>query len=235
MTKYEDVNGSCRISELLEIRKNDENKLNAMLLLGMQEDFERIPLDGLKDSSVQFLFSLAEQIICDVRLDIRFTFLVLNDTIVLIQKAENHGKVNQLFKTGVIKYLDAILEKKEKPHHNLVRSVKKHVQDNLYTKINISDLSVKLGTNASYLSRIFHQKEGITIAQYICNKRIEQAAALFSSSDYSTEEISRVLGFSSISYFGKKLKEQTGMTPNQFRLQCRTKGERSIVITKRMR
>ncbi len=116
----------------------------------------------------------------------------------------------------------------ENPLTPIIWLVKEHIHKKLNTKINIAAMAEEIGTNSSYLSRLYHQKEVITIQQYICNERLKQAEKLLRFSDYSNVEISRHVGFSSLSYFGKILKESTGMTPNQYRLQFKSKCIKSM-------
>lgn len=68
-----------------------------------------------------------------------------------------------------------------------------------------------------YLCRLFKKKMGLTIMEYVLKTRITMAKEMLLSSDLSVTEISESCGFSSISYFSRVFKAETGMTPLQYK------------------
>lgn len=75
---------------------------------------------------------------------------------------------------------------------------------------------------ASYMSkyhlcRLFKEKMGLTIMQYVLKTRITMAKEMLLNSVLSVTEISESCGFSSISYFSRAFKCDTGVTPLQYR------------------
>lgn len=177
----------------------------------------------IRNEYVLFMVALSEKIIRDRLLEVETAFSLLNAEIQLIEAAQSDVEAVQVVLAGVLEYIRCIDERIKKSRHCLIILVKEYIQSNINSKINIAAMAENIGTNSSYLSRLFHQKEGITIQQYICNQRIKQAENLLRFSNHTNEEISRFLGFSSQSHFGKTLKESTGMTPNQYRLQYKVR------------
>lgn len=173
----------------------------------------------IKYEYIHFLVGLTEKIIEDRLLEVEKAFLILNGSIQLIEEAQNETDAVQVVLACAFEYMRYIHDRIKKSRHYLIILVKENIHKNLNTKINIAKIAEEIGTNSSYLSRLFHQKEGITIKQYIANERMKQAQRLLCSTEYTNDEICQCLGFSSKSYFGKMLKESTGMTPNQYRLQ----------------
>ena len=55
------------------------------------------------------------------------------------------------------------------------------------------------------------------------SKRIEDAKQLLKNDDYTLSVVSRMLGFSSPSYFTQAFKKTVGMSPNQYRKDSRNK------------
>ena len=78
--------------------------------------------------------------------------------------------------------------------------------DNLHNKISLDALADVSGLSPSYISKLFHSETGITIAQYIQNKRIDAAKNLLIFTEYTTTDIANYLNFSSESYFINVLK-----------------------------
>ena len=73
------------------------------------------------------------------------------------------------------------------------------------------------GLSPSYISKLFHSETGITIAQYIQNKRIDAAKNLLIFTEYTTTDIANYLNFSSESYFINVFRRNCGLTPKKFR------------------
>ena len=73
--------------------------------------------------------------------------------------------------------------------------------------------------NETYLSKLFRKETGLSISEYIRNKKIEEAMALLRYSEKTSIEIATDLGFSSHSYFISVFKKVCGMTPKEYRNQ----------------
>lgn len=88
-----------------------------------------------------------------------------------------------------------------------------HIKD----RITIEDLAEYTGFSTSYLSRLFKQEIGISVSDYIREKKIEKAQNLLKYCDYSLIEIANYLSFSSQSHFIQSFKKLVGMTPKKYR------------------
>lgn len=175
-----------------------------------------------KDAYILFFLFLAEAMVEEQLLEFEKAFALLNAVVRLIQLSQSREETVSIVIAGVFEFMKYGAEQEQNnSYHYLIVSAKEYIHNKLDTKINIAKMAEEIGTNASYLSRLFHQKEGITLQQYICSQRIEEAKKLLRCSELTIEEISKNLGFSSLSYFGKILKNSTGMTPNQYRLKGR--------------
>jgi len=92
-----------------------------------------------------------------------------------------------------------------------------YIYDNLHNKITLEELADASELSTSYVSKLFHREVGITIAQYIQNKKIDAAKNLLAFTEYSTIEIANYLRFSSESYFINVFRKNCGLTPKKFR------------------
>lgn len=92
-----------------------------------------------------------------------------------------------------------------------------YIYDNLHSRISLDDLADAACLSPSYLSKLFHAEVGVTVAQYITNKKVEAAKNLLVFTEYSTTDISNYLCFSSESHFISVFKKSTGHTPKKFR------------------
>jgi len=73
--------------------------------------------------------------------------------------------------------------------------------------------------NPSYLSRLFKQKNGIGIAEYITDCRIGLAKEMLGDPGRKIQDIAEVAGFSSVQYFYRVFKKALSITPQEYREQ----------------
>lgn len=99
----------------------------------------------------------------------------------------------------------------------LTMQCKQYVNQHLYDKLSVEQISRELGTTPNFLSHKFSVVEGMTLTNYIRERRMDRAGELLRYSDASIWEIAQKLGFCSQSYFGKLFKAQFGMSPQAYR------------------
>lgn len=79
----------------------------------------------------------------------------------------------------------------------------------------------RLGIGTNLLTKIVKSKYGRTAAEYIDDIALIECKALLNSTEMSVQQISRALNFVSPSVFGKFFKRMTGMSPSDYRRDCR--------------
>ena len=87
----------------------------------------------------------------------------------------------------------------------------------LQEPFSVEDCADSAGLNRSYLSALFKREVGVTVSDYIRLKRIEAAKNMLSYSEFSLEEISSYLAFTSQSHFVSVFKKYVGITPGAYR------------------
>lgn len=84
--------------------------------------------------------------------------------------------------------------------------------------VNLSDLlAEELAHDYSYLSNLFSSVEGITIEKYLIQQKIEKVKELLVYDELSLNEISYLLGYSSVQHLSNQFKKITGLTPSYFK------------------
>lgn len=78
----------------------------------------------------------------------------------------------------------------------------------------ISDIAKR---DYSRLSKLFTQVKGETIEHFAIQHRVEYAKELLSYSQHTISEIAYTLGYSSPAHLTSQFKQQTGMSPKEFR------------------
>lgn len=100
---------------------------------------------------------------------------------------------------------------------DLVAAAKDYINNNYTAKITLSDISQYLYVNSSYLSRVFKERTGQSITEYINQFKMEKAENLLQFTTIPIAHIAYHLGFSDPNYFTRIFKQVTGLSPSEYR------------------
>ena len=92
-----------------------------------------------------------------------------------------------------------------------------YIYNHINDRITINELAKFTELSPSYLSRLFKQNLGVSVSDYIREKKIEKAENLLRYSDITLIEISNYLAFSSQSHFIQTFEKYVGLTPKKYR------------------
>lgn len=98
-----------------------------------------------------------------------------------------------------------------------VRSAEKYISAHLHDSLRVSDIAAHCGVSASYLSKLFSDYIGDTVAHYVLAKKLEASKELLSSA-YDYGEIGYYFGFCSQTHYIVSFKKEYGMTPREYKL-----------------
>ena len=71
--------------------------------------------------------------------------------------------------------------------------------------------------NPSYFSRVFKERFGITLADYLTKERTAHAAKLLLETDYTTEHIATICGYGDKSTLYRAFRKEYSVTPSEYR------------------
>ena len=126
------------------------------------------------------------------------------------------GIVNHLI--GVMYSLERnIMLSKNSVHVDLVNKARLRIREGLEANVTIQQIAQDLGVSYSSFRKLFKEHTGFAPAMYQQNLRLQRAKELLSTTDESIKEIAYRLNFESPDYFSAKFKNQTGLTPSEFR------------------
>ena len=107
---------------------------------------------------------------------------------------------------------------KESIPENL-RMVIAYIDDHLAEKLSLKKMAEIAIISPYYFAKLFKQSTGVTLNQYITNRRMEKAKDLLRLQVYSVIEIAKLVGIRSQSHFNKVFRKYTGITPKAYRNQ----------------
>ncbi len=106
---------------------------------------------------------------------------------------------------------------KESMENHLVKEIKELVHRSVEEKLSVPDICESLGYSKSYLSRLFREQTGETIANYSVCVKIDISKQLIREGRLNFAQISDKLSFDNPQYFSRVFKRITGMSPSEFK------------------
>lgn len=92
-----------------------------------------------------------------------------------------------------------------------------YIDARCFEKITLKEMAEKTFYNPSYFSRIFHEYCGMSLSEYVKEKRILEAGRLLENTDLNNEEIMARIGYKDKKQFYRNFKEIFHQTPSAFR------------------
>ena len=167
--------------------------------------------------------TLASRTAVEAGVSVEKSFTMADNFIQQIEEIDNVVEVEAFKREAQRLYASAVAEEQKSEtggyKNPLIGEVKDYIFRHFHDTIQITDIAKHLNVNPDYLSHLFKKQENITIKRYILKEKIRRSRNLLQYSDYSIQEISFYLGFSSQSHFCKVFQEMTGETPGRYRKQ----------------
>lgn len=102
----------------------------------------------------------------------------------------------------------------------LVQKIILEVDLDLSRMLTLQYFSQKLNVNSSYLSHLFRREMGMTITDYVTQRRLNRAADLLLTTQDPVKLIAKQVGITDVHYFSRLFKKKMGKPPLQYRAEC---------------
>jgi AraC family transcriptional regulator len=83
--------------------------------------------------------------------------------------------------------------------------------------LRLAELAEEVDVHPVHLSRVFHQRLGVTLTAYVRGRRLEWASERLLRTDLPSSRIAVEAGFRDHGHFTRAFKQATGKTPREFR------------------
>jgi AraC-like DNA-binding protein/ligand-binding sensor protein len=107
----------------------------------------------------------------------------------------------------------AIEDERNRPVAEAMRIIDRRFNEDL----KVPEISRHVALSPSYFSRTFRRATGMTFVDFLTMRRIEEAKNLLLGTRMKIIDIAYQVGYADQSYFNKRFRERTGLTPSQFR------------------
>lgn len=96
------------------------------------------------------------------------------------------------------------------------------IEENLDGDLSLHNLANRCFYNPSYFCRLFKEKHGMSLVEYVNTRKIERAKFMLLNTEKTIEEISNELGYSNVSVFYKNFTKIVKCTPLNFKNNNKT-------------
>jgi len=99
----------------------------------------------------------------------------------------------------------------------ILHEAEDYIRRNLSRRIAIPKMAEDLNTSPRHLLRAFRAEYDITIQEFILRQRMQEAARMLLTTDYSVKEVAARIGYSDLHHFNKAVRQSTGLPPREYR------------------
>ena len=103
------------------------------------------------------------------------------------------------------------------PTSGFINKAVEYICEHIFEELTIDEICRAIHVSKYHFCRTFRATMNMTVMEYILKTRIVMAEGMLRKESASVSEISEHCGFSSISYFCRVFKEETGKTPLEYR------------------
>lgn len=135
-------------------------------------------------------------------LESRFFDLVLNDVV------SPYIYVSVIYELMYLFFSDRVYK------YNTISALKRYIKYNYMDNIKIDGLAREFGFERSYLFRMFKERYGVSIKDYLTATRLEKARA-FLRDGHSVAETALMVGYGDSFNFSKAYKKHFGISPSK--------------------
>ena len=104
---------------------------------------------------------------------------------------------------------------------SIADEVKFYLDTNYAEKLKITDVARFFGIHPNYLTRIFHDKFGVSPKQYLTDLKLNKSRKLLVTTESSVSVIANSLGFEDQLAFSKVFKKHFSLSPSEYRKKTR--------------
>lgn len=115
-------------------------------------------------------------------------------------------------------YLKSMAEK-QRNRIKKTALVAEWIRVNISQEMSLSSIANHFGLNASYLSRVFKEEQGISVKSYILSIKLDFAKRMLTTTNLPINEVAEQSFFYDAKHFMRLFKQKNGITPTQYRNQ----------------
>lgn len=116
--------------------------------------------------------------------------------------------------TEILTLLDLAYPKKRETHpQEVARAAQNYIDAEYASPLSVEELAARFHHDRVYFSRIFKAQIGISPKQYLCRRRLAEAARLMGEQGCSATEAAEAVGYTDLPSFSKSFRQYYGRSP----------------------
>ncbi len=136
----------------------------------------------------------------------------------LMADAVTIGEMERCFDRVIRVIADSRNTKEDIRNYAILRAIN-FIKDHYQENISLEQLANYLDMTPEYLSTLFNKEVGINFSSFLKQFRISHAKRLLKGSGMKIYEIAQAVGYNDPKYFNRVFKEETGVSPGDYRQQ----------------
>jgi AraC-like DNA-binding protein len=98
-----------------------------------------------------------------------------------------------------------------------IAEAESYIRERYAENLTLSGVAARFGFNPSYFSRLFSERTGVHVIEFINSIRIEKSCLFLRRSGLSVSEIAYSVGYNNLSHFNRTFRRIVGMGPREYR------------------
>ncbi len=145
----------------------------------------------------------------------------LTEILIQAQEKVTQRRQNEQIRQFGQQYIDSLARETRGDTANALETAVGYIDGHLSEELSVRELAALSYVSADHLTRLFKKKYGMTVSEYIQDKRIHLAGELLQREDMTISMVANTVGFGNYSYFTEQFKKHYGVTPREYQKQVR--------------
>ena len=134
------------------------------------------------------------------------------------ERVTQRRKAEQIQQYGQ-QYIDSLAKETRSDATNALETAAQYIDSHLTEDLSVRELAAICFISADHLTRLFKKKFGLSVSEYIQERRIRLAGELMRRQDMTISMVANTVGFGNYSYFTEQFKKHFGVTPREYQKQ----------------
>lgn len=172
--------------------------------------------DQVQEMLSNFVYSAMENNSQMIRIVSKYK-LTKYDIISKIKNLPNLSQLHETMKEILLLYISELTDVKKMNEEYIVKKAKKYIENHYHQEITLASLASLFRLHPNYFSSLFKAHTNITVRDYICQVRIQNAMQLLQQPDSRILDVALSVGYQDAAHFTRAFKRQTSMTPSLYK------------------
>jgi AraC-like DNA-binding protein len=125
--------------------------------------------------------------------------------------------IADMWQYGLIVKDSGIKKQSGRASNQQIRTILSYMEDNCFEKLDLDRLSSVLSLSRTHFCKFFKTQTGMRPMEYLTYLRVNRAAKLLRTGNYTVLEAALESGFQHVSYFSKCFKVHMKLTPSEYK------------------